>query len=972
MRSFSFRVASILGSLPLAGLGSLPLAGLGSPVLAGLGSLVLAACSPDAGREVAPQESTGTAKQALLYTPFEGKLLGTDLAAGGFQGFSVAISGDTAVVGGAKEFYPWSAGGAYVFVRSGSTWTQQAKLTPASLGGDDRYGNAVAIDGDTIAVGAPSFDAGGRAGSGSVFIYVRSGTTWTEQARITPTDSAAFDGFGYAVALSGDVVLAGAPWKVSDAGAAYVFTRSGTAWTQSLKLSNGVAGEMYGRAVAIGGNYYAIGAPGNDVKAFDAGAVYIVQKVGGYVTTRQPDAVANGWFGKTLATNGSHLAIGAPDGSTGTVYVFTQYSSTWGDIPTKLTGGSGFGTGLAMNDTMLAVGDAYYSYSGANTAGRVVVYNRSGWAEDAVLSASDRAASDNYGAAVALTNDTLVIGAPGRDDKGTDSGAAYVHRVIAEKAKGAACTVNDECASKYCVDGVCCVNACNTRCVSCAAAKKASGADGDCGPTKDGLVEPGDCTAAACTGTTLTNAQVCDGAANCKSGGSVSCGLYTCASSGSACNTTCTTDAQCAAGAWCEAGSCKADLDDGAACARAAQCKTGFCVDGVCCDAACTGKCEACTTAKKGAGANGKCDPVAADSDPDNECAAATGEPCGLPGTCDGLGACRLYAKSGTVCGATSCVDGKVTGKVCNGAGACGDATGVSCGAYACSGTSCKTACTDATAAEDCAATAYCTAAGTCAPKRANGTSCAAGKECTSGFCVDGVCCASTCSGQCEACNETGTEGACVPVSGAPRGTKRPPCSGDPATCGGKCNGINAAQCDYPAATKDCGTRCEGSSSVERTCDGKGECVAKDARSCAPFACDTNGKCRTTCAADTDCTTGNRCADGTCAPTGGAKCLDPTQSQSADGKTVPCGAYKCDELTGGCKQVCTDSADCATTHLCNATTKTCEPAAAPTTEDSSSGCGCETGVGRASSFGLAAIAFLSAVVARRLRAGPRS
>jgi MYXO-CTERM domain-containing protein len=897
-----------------------------------------------------------------LYTPSEGKLLGTDLGASTWFGRSVAISGDTAVVGGAKEFFPWSAGVAYVFTRSGSTWTQQAKLLPM-LEPDDRFGWSVAIDGDTLAIGSPAYNAGSTTAGGGVFVYTRSGITWSLQATLSHTDAVASDGFGASVALVGDRLLVGAPWKTYNSGAAYLFTRSGTSWSQTKKFSGTVNNDYFGETVAIGDNYLAIGSPRNDTTAFNAGMVSIIQagSLDPWVDLF-PDAIVDGNFGSALAARGDHLVIGAPGAATAQAYVFVHSTSSWGLPIRKLAGAYSFGSSVAMNDTMVAVGERFFNFTGMSGAGRVHVYSRGVWTDDTILSLSDRAAQDEFGSSVALTNDTLVVGAAGRDDKGTDSGAAYVWRVAAEKIKGATCSVNDECASKSCVDGVCCTTLCTGRCESCSAARKASGVDGDCGPTKDGLVDTGDCSATSCAGDGVINkAQVCNGASVCRADGTISCAPYGC--SGSTCLTTCSSDTECATSAFCEASTCKTDLDAGATCARAAQCKSGYCVDGLCCDRSCNAKCEACSAAKKGSGINGKCDPVAADSDPDDDCAAATGDACGLPGTCDGIGACRLYAKSGTVCGATSCVDGKVAGKVCNGAGACGDSTGVACGAYACVGAACTTTCTDATATTDCAANAYCTSTTTCATKKANGTACTASKECSSSFCVDGVCCSSTCTGQCESCNESGTEGACVPVTGEPRG-KRPKCAGDPAVCGGTCDGIDAARCKYAASSKDCGSKCESATASNQKCDGSGECLTTT-QSCAPFGCDATG-CRTTCATDTDCATGNRCAAPSCVPiTSGAKCIDPLTSQDSSGKNTPCSPYKCDS-DGACKKICTDSAgDCAPGFLCNATTKTCDPPAAVT--DEGGGCGCETGVGRASSGGLFALLMLSAVVARRRR-----
>jgi len=899
-----------------------------------------------------------------LYAPFEGKLLSTDIGASMWTGRSVAISGDTAVVGGAKEFSAWSAGVAFVFTRSGSTWSQEANLTPTMLGADDRFGYAVAIDGNTIAVGAPAYDSRSMNGSGAVFIYTRSGTTWSLQTNLSAGTTYTYPGagFGYSVALSGDRLLVGAPWYSSNTGAAYLFTRTGTTWTLTKAFPGGGTDSYFGNAVAIGDNYYAIGAPRDDFKAFNSGAVSIYQSgsLDPWTTILPDTATSDLEFGTSLAARGDTLVVGAPGATASTVTVWQHSTSSWGQIQ-KLTGGYSFGSSVAINDTMVAVGERNFNASTLTSAGRTQVFIRGAWTDVTPLLLADRAVGDEFGTSVALTNDTLIVGAAGRDDKGAESGASFAYRLAPEKVKGASCTVSEECSSKFCVDGVCCQTACSGRCESCSTARKASGVNGDCGPTKDGLADATDCSAAACAGDgVINNAQVCNGALACRADGTTSCAPYGC--SGATCLTTCTVDTQCAPSAFCDSAICKADLDPGAACTRTAQCKSGFCVDGVCCDKACSAKCEACTAAKKGSGTDGTCDQVAADSDPDNECAVATGDACGAPGTCDGVAGCRTHAKSGTVCGATSCVDGKVAGKVCNGAGACGDSAGVSCAAYACVGSACTTTCTEATAAADCATNAYCTTSNTCALKKANGTACATGKECTSSFCVDGVCCSSTCTGQCESCNESGTEGACVPVSGEPRG-KRPKCAGDPMLCGGTCDGIDVTRCKYAPASKDCGSKCEAATATPKKCDGSGECLAST-QACAPFGCDATG-CRTACTVDGDCATGNRCAAPNCVPiTTGAKCADPLTSQDSSGTNTSCIPYRCDS-DGSCKKICTETAgDCAPGYVCNPTTKTCDPPAAAASDDGG-GCGCETGVGRASSGSLFALLIISAILARR-------
>ena len=162
----------------------------------------------------------------------QAKLTASDAAATDFFGFSVAVSGDTIVVGAYLDDAPASqSGSAYVFVRSGSTWNEQAKLTASDAAVADRFGVSVAVSGDTAAVGATHDDHSGGLTVGSAYVFLRSGTSWSEQAKLTASDGKAFEQFGNSVALSGDTAVVGAYQDSHEggggAGSAYVFLRSG-------------------------------------------------------------------------------------------------------------------------------------------------------------------------------------------------------------------------------------------------------------------------------------------------------------------------------------------------------------------------------------------------------------------------------------------------------------------------------------------------------------------------------------------------------------------------------------------------------------------------------------------------------------------------------------------------------------------------------------------------------------------------
>ncbi|MFO0611156.1 MAG: Dickkopf N-terminal cysteine-rich domain-containing protein [Polyangiaceae bacterium] len=176
--------------------------------------------------------------------------------------------------------------------------------------------------------------------------------------------------------------------------------------------------------------------------------------------------------------------------------------------------------------------------------------------------------------------------------------------------------------------------------------------------------------------------------------------------------------------------------DLGDACTVDVTCSSGFCVDGVCCDAACDGPCDACTGALKGSGIDGKCGPVAEETDPKGACATESTSTCGTRGVCDGAGHCALYG-SETACGPPACADGTATKARCDGAGTC-VTTAESCGPFICSGGGCGTSCNGD---ETCAAGAWCRAADTtCVPVKADGSACARDGECASGACLASRC----------------------------------------------------------------------------------------------------------------------------------------------------------------------------------------------------------------------------------------
>jgi hypothetical protein len=271
------------------------------------------------------------------------KLMASDAVDGDNFGWSVAVSGDTAVIGARYEDTGGSyAGAAYVFTRSGGAWVEQAKLMASDAQSSDYFGGSVAVSGDTAVIGARLEDTGGS-GAGAAYVFTRTGGSWTQQAKLMASDAQSSDYFGGSVAVSGDTAVIGAYAEAtggSTAGAVYVFTRTGGSWTQQAKLmaSDAQAYDNFGGSVAVSGDTAVIGAYAEATGGSTAGAVYVFTRSGGAWTQQAKllasDAQANDYFGYSVAVSGDTAVIGAYREDTGgsnagAVYVFTRSGGAW-------------------------------------------------------------------------------------------------------------------------------------------------------------------------------------------------------------------------------------------------------------------------------------------------------------------------------------------------------------------------------------------------------------------------------------------------------------------------------------------------------------------------------------------------------------------------------------------------------------------------------------------------------------------
>ncbi|MCH7954231.1 MAG: FG-GAP repeat protein, partial [Candidatus Marinimicrobia bacterium] len=200
-------------------------------------------------------------------------------------GFSVSISGDYAVVGAYLDNDNGSdSGSAYIFKRTGTSWVQEAKLLPSDGAAFDNFGFSVSISGDYAVVGAFLDDDNGGA-SGSAYVFKRTGTSWAEEAKLLASDRAADDQFGVSVSISGDYAVVGAVFDDDNgdgSGSAYVFKRTGTSWAQEAKLlpSDGAAIDFFGMSVSISGDYAVVGAHRDDDSGPETGSAYVFKRSG--------------------------------------------------------------------------------------------------------------------------------------------------------------------------------------------------------------------------------------------------------------------------------------------------------------------------------------------------------------------------------------------------------------------------------------------------------------------------------------------------------------------------------------------------------------------------------------------------------------------------------------------------------------------------------------------------------------------
>lgn len=398
-----------------------------------------------------------TTKSRYSPTSEEAKLAASDKSANASFGWNLDIDQDgTRVVIGAYLSSPNSE--AYIFKRTGTTWTQEAKLIISNV----RLGYSVSIDstGTRVALGAPYY-SGVKNQAGGVYVFTRSGTTWTQEQILTASDAATKDNLGMSISINGDGsrIAVGVPYAkintAKTAGGVYIFSRTGIVWTQEIKLtaSDGVTNDNFGNSVKINfdSSRIAVGAYlASNGSLSNAGAVYIFTRSGTTwaqeVKLQAAGGSANDQFGYSVSfsLDASRVVIGANQSSssgiskTGAVYTYVRSGTTW-TFEYKLMAfdkatNDLFGTSVDINQegNKIAIGSMQAAISNKTNAGAAYIFNLVGsiWVQETKLNASDYASGDLYGCCVALSNDSshLAIGSYQESPGGTSkAGSAYIY-----------------------------------------------------------------------------------------------------------------------------------------------------------------------------------------------------------------------------------------------------------------------------------------------------------------------------------------------------------------------------------------------------------------------------------------------------------------------------------------------------------------------------------------------------------------
>lgn len=380
----------------------------------------------------------------------EDPILASDAVAGDEFSSAIAASDGTLMVGAPDLSTP---GAVYVYAELGGDWIEQQILYSSSVSPYDDFGRSIAIEGDIAVVGAPLTQEVGLF-SGSAYVFRFDGTSWVEEQALFASDAAENDRFGEAVAISGDVILIGAfanDDQGLNSGSAYSFRFDGTSWIEEQKLtaSDADSDDNFGDALAIQGDFALISSPREEGAGNDTGAVYAFEYDGVSWVQQQKfyslDPGLVDLFGGSISIDGARAIIGAQGDrdlfiNGGSAYIFGFDGTTWSQEQ-KITPGpqcgewDRFGESVSIDGNAAIVGAGEYN----NGPGKAMIYRFDGatWTEEAVLTSGTTSIVDFFGGVVFMHEAWAFVGAPYEDYGGMPNvGVLRAYRSSADFSRG--------------------------------------------------------------------------------------------------------------------------------------------------------------------------------------------------------------------------------------------------------------------------------------------------------------------------------------------------------------------------------------------------------------------------------------------------------------------------------------------------------------------------------------------------------
>eukprot|EP00002_Diphylleia_rotans_P015509 TRINITY_DN3004_c0_g1_i12.p1 TRINITY_DN3004_c0_g1~~TRINITY_DN3004_c0_g1_i12.p1 ORF type:complete len:837 (+),score=134.06 TRINITY_DN3004_c0_g1_i12:84-2594(+) len=375
-----------------------------------------------------------------------------DSSSGAFFGAALSTDGSYTVIGShlADVDGVSDCGKIYIYSTSAQTRALEAILTASNKGAGDYFGISVSISAGRVLVGAPNAAVSGLSQAGSAYVFIKSGFQWSEEAILTASDAQATDNYGCAVALYESFAMIGAKYRdssnVPDSGAVYVYYRSSTQWTQNMVLvpADPIQDNRFGEAISLQSGTALVGTLVCcwDCYCYKTGLAYVFsQTVAGWgsqgILSASDGQYAN-HFGITVSIDGDYALVGARyadiDGiaDSGAAYVFHRQGGSWSQqavlVSNTIVSGNLMGISVAIKGSIAIVGSANSWVGNYGDAGQVFTFTRTGssWQQSAQLTATMVAFGNTFGVYVALSNQYAVISAS-REDYGnkTDAGAVY-------------------------------------------------------------------------------------------------------------------------------------------------------------------------------------------------------------------------------------------------------------------------------------------------------------------------------------------------------------------------------------------------------------------------------------------------------------------------------------------------------------------------------------------------------------------